>query len=102
MPGGFPVLTPEQRVLRARIAAHAQWANTPDRTARMTAANAGRFARFEREVDPEGRLDPEERRRRAKHAEQAHMLRLALKSSKARAARAASRREGDGDGGAAA
>jgi len=40
--------------------------------------------RFEREVDPDGVLPPEERRRRAEHARKAYFLRLALASSKAR------------------
>ena len=42
--------------------------------------------RFEREVDPDGLLSVEERRRRADHARRAHMLRLALWSAQARRA----------------
>ncbi len=40
--------------------------------------------RFEREVDPEGRLPLEERRRRADHAKRAYMLRLAKRSAAVR------------------
>ena len=47
-------------------------------------ARRGFLARFEREVDPDGVLTPEERERRAKLAMRAHMAGLALKSSRAR------------------
>jgi hypothetical protein len=40
--------------------------------------------RFEREVDPEGRLPATERARRAEHAKKAYFLKLALKSASAR------------------
>ncbi len=40
--------------------------------------------RFEREVDPEGKLPDDERKRRADHARKAYMLALALASAKAR------------------
>ena len=51
------------------------------------------LARFEREVDPDGTLDPAERIRRAEHARKAYFARLALKSVQARRRRA----EGSGD-----
>jgi hypothetical protein len=72
-----------ERVLRARVAAHIMHA-THD--ARQTTANgrAAFLARFEREVDPEGVLDPQERARRAEHARRAYFTRLALASAKAR------------------
>ncbi len=73
------------RSLTARIGAHVSWANTSDRTERTRPAREAFLARFEREVDPEGTLAPEERRLRAEHAKQAYMLRLALASAKARA-----------------
>ncbi|HET9255759.1 MAG TPA: hypothetical protein VFO16_11215 [Pseudonocardiaceae bacterium] len=47
------------------------------------------LARFEREADPDGVLEPAERARRAQAARRAHMQRLALASSKARHARKA-------------
>ena len=40
--------------------------------------------RFEREVDPDGKLPPDERRRRAEHAKRAYMLRLAKRAVAAR------------------
>ncbi len=82
-------LTPHQRVLRAQIASHASWANTSDRTARTDPARRGLIAKFERDVDPTGALDPAERAKRAEHLRLAHLKRCALKSAKARAARAA-------------
>jgi hypothetical protein len=42
----------------------------------------GLQAKFEREVDPEGKLSPQERAKRAEYARKAHMERLALKSAK--------------------
>ena len=49
------------------------------------AANAGRMARFERQVDPDGVLPTAERKRRAQMALKAHMRKLAAKSAKVRA-----------------
>lgn len=79
-------LTPEQRSQRARIASLTRWSKE-DPAATAARGQAGLLARFEREVDPEGSLPEAERRRRAECARQAHMARLSLASSKARAAR---------------
>jgi hypothetical protein len=81
------VLTPEQRRLRASAAAFAQWARTEDWSARTKPARDAFMSRFEAEVDPEGRLDPELRAKRAQAAMRSHMRRLALRSNRARAAR---------------
>ena len=51
------------------------------------AARTAFMARWEREVDPEGRLDPVERARRAEAAKKAYFARLALLSAKARGRR---------------
>jgi hypothetical protein len=85
MPAGLS-LTPEQRRLRARAAAHALHAQGGTST---TAGTAAFIARFERQVDPEGLLEPMERARRAEHARKAYMASLALRASKARAEKAA-------------
>lgn len=77
-----------ERRLRSSIAAHESWANTPDRAARTAPARAALMAKFEREVDPAGTLPPDERARRAEHKRKAYFQRLALKSAKARRARA--------------
>ncbi len=81
-------LTPEQRSLRARQAAHTLHSKV-DPAAHTAPAREAFLSRFDREVDPDGVLAPEERRRRAKHALQAHMARLALASSRARSRGAA-------------
>jgi hypothetical protein len=70
----------------ARISAHESWARTEDRSARTAPARAAFLARFEKLVDPDGRLDPNERQVRAEHARRAHMLRLAERSAQARRA----------------
>jgi hypothetical protein len=73
-----------RRALRARLAAHQLHARVQDAAAHTAPARAAFLARFEREVDPEGSLDPRERARRAEHARKAYFLRLALASSHAR------------------
>jgi hypothetical protein len=78
-------LAPEQRSLRGRLAAHESWAVTVDPSARTAPARAAFLDRFEREVDPDGVLDPAERARRAEHAKKSYFLRLAFRSAKARA-----------------
>lgn len=77
-------MTPQQRTLRARIAAHTQWANTENRTARTSAARKAAYDRFDKQVDPDGTLPPDERAKRAANARRAHMLSLAAKSADAR------------------
>jgi hypothetical protein len=91
-PGSEPARQAE-RSLRARLAAHALHAQ---RDPRETTANgrAAFLARFEREVDPDGRLDLEERRRRAEQARSAYFTRLSLQAVKARKARRAERSQG--------
>ena len=69
--------------MRARIAALARWSKE-DPAASAQRGQAGLLARFEREVDPDNQLPPEERRRRAEAARRLHMTRLAFASSKAR------------------
>lgn len=73
-----------RRVLQARLAAHALHAQVADPAAHTAPARKAFLSRFEREVDPEGVLDPQERARRAEHAKKAYFLRLAMASSKAR------------------
>jgi len=84
-------LTPTERSLRARLAAHSSWAQTADPSSRTRAARDAFLDRFEREVDPDGQLPPEERRVRAEHARKAYFTRLALKSAQARRRKAAQR-----------
>ena len=71
------------RSLAARIGAHILHAKyDPRETTR--AGRAAFLDRFEREADPDGVLNPDERCRRASHLKKAYFLRLALKSAKAR------------------
>lgn len=73
--------------INARIAAEISWARTSDRSARTRPAREAFLKRFEREVDPDGELPIDERRRRAEHALRAHMLRLRKRVGNARKAR---------------
>lgn len=79
-----------ERSLRARLAVHASWAQTGDRSARTAPARRAALERFERQVDPDGMLNPTERTRRAEQAMRSHMARLALRSAQARRRRKAS------------
>lgn len=77
-------MSPAERSLRGRLAAHASWSRTADPTARTANARQAFRDRFEREVDPLGELPEPERRRRAESARKAHYTRLALLSAQAR------------------
>jgi hypothetical protein len=72
--------------INRQIAAEISWSRTTDRSARTRPARDAFLRRFEREVDPDGKLPPEERRRRADHARRAYMLRLAKRAVSARRA----------------
>jgi len=70
--------------INRRIAAEISWSRTVDRNARTRPAREKFLQRFEREVDPDGTLPADERRRRAEHAKRAYMLRLAKMAVAAR------------------
>jgi hypothetical protein len=76
--------TASERSVRGRIGAYTRWANTEDRNLATRPAREGFYAKFEREVDPDGALTPHERAKRAEFARKAHMQRMALKSVQAR------------------
>ena len=80
---GISRLTAEERIQRARLAAHSLHAKTDSRK-HTEPGRAALQSKYERLVDPDGVLDEAERKRRAKHAERAHMARMALASSVAR------------------
>jgi len=83
-------VNPSERILRARLGAytvHSRY-DTRETTA---AARAAFMDRFEREVDPDGRLSVEERQRRAAAARKAYFTRLALRSAQVRRARSSKR-----------
>jgi len=70
--------------LKARAAAHTRWAKTPDRAAATSAARTAALDRFERQVDPDGTLDPRTRAMLAESAKKAYFAQLALRSAMAR------------------
>ena len=67
------------RRLRARAAAYERWARCPDRAEATRPAREALWRRFEREVDPDGVLAPEERHKRAQAAMRRHMCLMAAK-----------------------
>ncbi|MGI8518630.1 MAG: hypothetical protein ACR2ME_09900 [Acidimicrobiia bacterium] len=77
-------LTPAQRVMRARLAAHTSWANTDDPSARTAPARAAMRQRFEDQVDPDRVLSEADRARKAASAFKAHMAALSLKGLQVR------------------
>jgi hypothetical protein len=79
-------MNPGERALRARLGAYAMHARNDARET-TAKARAAFLARFERLADPEGRLPPAERERRAQQLRSAYFTRLALASAKARRAR---------------
>jgi hypothetical protein len=83
--GGATVPTNDRSIIGA-IAAHERWARE-DQQGRRDGTQAARDAylsHFEKLVDPDGLLQPDERRRRALNKRKAHMLRLSKMSKEAR------------------
>lgn len=74
-------LSPQQRSLRARLAAHTMHSRG---LTNVAPARAAWEARFETQVDPTGSLPVAVRQKRAEHARKAYMAGLALKSARAR------------------
>lgn len=68
----IPQRTDQERILAARIAAHASLALTPDREVRTRPARAAFLAHFERQVNPDNLLSPQERHLRAESAKRAY------------------------------
>jgi hypothetical protein len=76
-------MTPGERTLRARMAAYVLHSRYDSRELTAPARRAFND-RFEKEVDPDGTLPPDERQRRAAAAKKAYFARLALRSAQAR------------------
>lgn len=76
-------MTLGERTLRGRIGAYAMHAK---HDVMKTSAPGRRAAwdRFEKQVDPEGALEPAERARRAEMARREHFARMGLASAKSR------------------
>lgn len=70
---------------RGRAAALSRWAHEDDPTEAMRPAAVGFLRRFEKQVDPDNRLTPDEREKRARRLMRAHMITLAQKSRRKRA-----------------
>jgi len=77
---------PREMALRGRIGAYRLHA-THDPRETTIAARTAFLARFEREVDPDATLSPEERSRRAEASRKAYFAKLAHRSAKARRSR---------------
>ncbi|MGV9337873.1 hypothetical protein [Streptomyces sp. NPDC003688] len=87
-------MNPQERSLRASLAAHLSWANTLDRssrTAKARAASNGRFERQAREMHPNG--TDEQIARVAGHLRTAYFKELALASAIARRIKAADKKK---------
>ncbi len=69
------------RTRRSRRAAYIRWSKE-DPVAGTAAAREGFYRKFEREVDPDGVLPPDERARRADRAMKAHMQGIRMKKRK--------------------
>lgn len=74
-------LTSEQRAMYGRMGAHKVHSLGLTNTG---PARAAAEARFEKMVDPEGKLSLAERIKRADHARKLHFQQMAAKSAKAR------------------
>jgi hypothetical protein len=70
--------------INGRIGGLTRWAHEKSPTEATAPARRGLTARFEREVDPDGVLPPDELAVRVARARRAHMTRLAQKSAEAR------------------
>jgi hypothetical protein len=79
-------VTPEQRRLRAKIAANTRWSRPMARADQADAARAAIFARLERQVDPDLVLRPADRRVLVRAA--ARRLSAELNAARARKHRA--------------
>ena len=75
-------MSPEQRRLRAQIAANTRWSKYMAREDQAAAARSAIFARLEREVDPEGLLPPDQRAALARSA--ARRMSARMNAAKAR------------------
>jgi hypothetical protein len=82
--------------LQARSAVHQSRARTDDRAGRTASARQAFRDRFEREVDPDDKLDPAERAIRAEHARKAYYANLAARSAAVRRRRSRARNSKNG------
>jgi hypothetical protein len=72
------MISADERRERSRIGAYETLSRHDPHTV-TEAARAATWAKYERQVDPRGELDAEERHRRARHAMRADLARLNLR-----------------------
>lgn len=82
------MLTPEERVLRAKIAANTRWSREADRKAATESARRASNDRFLSQV-PDHITDPAERAKCAENLKRAFYQRMAFRSAQVRRRRAA-------------
>lgn len=82
-------LSPAERRLRKQIAANTRWAYAQNRTVETAPARAAAEARFEKLVDPDGRMSPAARKVAAASARTLFYQRIAAKSAESRRKRRA-------------
>jgi hypothetical protein len=80
-------MTPEQRRLRAQIAANARWSKYMAREDQAYVARQAMYDRLAREVDPHGELPPQERAILVRNAAKRLSARLNAAKARKRAAR---------------
>jgi hypothetical protein len=80
----MPQLSPAEIRLNKSIAALTGWANTVDRSARGRHMQAGLFAKFLREADPNNELPEHVRRAKATTLYKLHYKRMAQRSMQSR------------------
>lgn len=76
-------LRPEERVLRARLAAHTRWSQQDPHEGTQKARDAF-LQSFVDKVDPDRLLPEAERRRRVESLRRAHFTKMALASARSR------------------
>ncbi len=89
----MPSSDPADRALIASIAGHASWAQTRDRTARTANGRAAFNGTFEKQVDPDGSMDPHTRAKAAENARREYFTRLSRRAAQARKKAAAATAE---------
>lgn len=80
-------MTPEQRRLRAQIAANTRWSRAMSRADQSDAARAALVRRMERQVDPDGLLPPDQRAALVRSAFRAMAARMVAAKARKRARR---------------
>jgi hypothetical protein len=81
-----------ERSLHAQHASLIHWSQVENRTAATRAMREGLTRKWEREIDPDGKLPPAELAKRVEMRRKAHMAEMTRRSIKARRERAAAKK----------